>query len=109
MICSNIVDVDECSVNPCKEGNICNNTLGSFVCDCLPDYLRNDDGSCSKVEHSGIPVGAIVGIVVGIICAILITGGVLYYKLRNRLDLSKLPEDIRMHYQAYYDTSGSII
>ena len=31
-------DVDECISDPCRNGATCNNTVGSFVCDCLAGY-----------------------------------------------------------------------
>ena len=40
------IDINECDgAHPCIQ--ICNNTPGSYVCDCNPEYRLNSDGiSC---------------------------------------------------------------
>ena len=30
-------DIDECMSNPCKNGASCENTIGDFICHCLPE------------------------------------------------------------------------
>lgn len=34
----NISDKDECRQNPCYNGGICTNTVGSFSCRCAPGW-----------------------------------------------------------------------
>ena len=42
------IDVDECSTeNDCSENAICNNTIGSFVCQCLPAF-EGDGKICTR-------------------------------------------------------------
>lgn len=53
-------------------------------------------------------IGLIIGVVVGVLAVIFIMGGLLYYKLKTRVRLDKLPEAIRAHYQPYYDSSGGM-
>ena len=36
--CPYILDVDECSSNPCHGNATCNNTIGSHKCACYPGY-----------------------------------------------------------------------
>ena len=44
----NCVDVNECNHDPCNEGEICNNQLGYYTCDC-PSGLGNGLTGCSKL------------------------------------------------------------
>lgn len=37
------LDIDECMVNPCKNGQ-CKNTFGSFMCTCSPGYVVDETG-----------------------------------------------------------------
>ena len=61
LICSNIIfkydcakiyklatDIDECAQgNSCdKNASICNNTVGSYVCDCKIGYAKHSDLEC---------------------------------------------------------------
>jgi hypothetical protein len=56
---------------------------------------------------SGIPIGAIVGMVLGIIAGALIVAFLLWkYCRSNKVDLAKLPEDVRWQYSQYYDSPG---
>ena len=38
------VDIDECAVNNSNCEEMCNNTLGSFVCDCRAGFALQPDG-----------------------------------------------------------------
>lgn len=40
-----LVDVNECQQNPCKNGGVCNNVIGSFVCTCPVGFGGTD---CSQ-------------------------------------------------------------
>ena len=45
---SNVVDVDECARNNGYCSQICNNTIGSFMCTCYVGYeLDNDLATCN--------------------------------------------------------------
>ena len=49
-VCVNelLLDIDECttSKNPCdSDTTMCNNTIGSFECNCLFGYMRTDNFS----------------------------------------------------------------
>lgn len=140
---SNVSDIDECArANPCKEGNRCNNTFGSFTCECLPGYVKSEtDGTCCMfciifcknpakgegwmmndknlfwsfwfflivpilAQSGSLPVAAIAGIVVAVIFSFVLVAAGLYYKLRKRIELDKLPPDVAMHFQHYYDSHG---
>ena len=53
-------DINECLENPCLNGGICENTLGSFMCDCPPNWMgprcEIDFNECSNLticEHGG--------------------------------------------------------
>ena len=51
------LDIDECieddSVD-CGEHAECNNTVGSYTCDCLNGYEKNKNGQCEGNYHSPI-------------------------------------------------------
>lgn len=40
------IDVNECDSMPCEANQICNNTVGSFMCLCLPGFILTEDGMC---------------------------------------------------------------
>ena len=44
-----ILDVDECSTNPCHSNATCNNTLGSFFCTCKKG-LTGDGRNCTGMK-----------------------------------------------------------
>ncbi|XP_052253077.1 fibrillin-2-like [Dreissena polymorpha] len=39
-------DKNECSTNPCTANSTCQNTNGSYVCDCNSGYIKSADGTC---------------------------------------------------------------
>ena len=43
-----ILDVDECSKNPCHSNATCNNTVGSYICTCDPGY-SGDGLNCTGI------------------------------------------------------------
>lgn len=45
------VDVDECSDDPCINGGICKNNVGSFTCTCAQGW---EGETCSKGIINGI-------------------------------------------------------
>jgi hypothetical protein len=41
-------DVNECEIdNICQSNSMCNNTVGSFGCDCNTGYIEANKGECS--------------------------------------------------------------
>ena len=52
-----VLDIDECATNRdvCQQG--CNNTLGSYICSCLPGYKLK----ANKVDCEGMHVVSVVG------------------------------------------------
>ena len=46
-----VSDIDECvDISLCHQ--ICNNTVGSFVCDCRPEFqLASDGRTCEGIKH----------------------------------------------------------
>lgn len=44
-----ILDVDECSMEPCENNATCHNNNGSYVCECLGGYQGNH---CQEGEFS---------------------------------------------------------
>ena len=45
-----LTDVDECSEQTDECQQICNNTIGSYVCDCRIGYALNTDGRTCRGE-----------------------------------------------------------
>ena len=43
-------DINECTSNPCDSNAICNNTFGSFVCQCNVGFSGNGT-SCSSKKY----------------------------------------------------------
>ena len=41
-----ILDIDECTSNPCHANATCNNTVGSYMCACDPGY-SGDGFNCT--------------------------------------------------------------
>ncbi|XP_052253079.1 fibrillin-1-like [Dreissena polymorpha] len=39
-------DKNECSTDPCTANSTCQNTNGSYVCDCNSGYIKSADGTC---------------------------------------------------------------
>ena len=33
-----LVDIDECSSDPCMNGGNCSDDVNSYICDCVPGY-----------------------------------------------------------------------
>lgn len=52
------IDLDECSVpsiNNCENLAACNNTLGSFICQCPSGYQLNLNGqSCDDIDEASL-------------------------------------------------------
>lgn len=46
-------DIDECSESPWVCSQLCENTIGSYVCKCANGYLKEPDGKTCK-QNSGI-------------------------------------------------------
>ncbi|KAL4616642.1 hypothetical protein GN956_G21922 [Arapaima gigas] len=44
------VDVDECVSAPCPTGSVCENTRGSFTCECPLGYSLENGRSCTRVK-----------------------------------------------------------
>ena len=36
-----IIDIDECMSSPCHANATCTNTLGTYTCECDPEYVGN--------------------------------------------------------------------
>ena len=45
-LCSNWLDIDECSLGITSCSHLCVNTIGSFFCECYTGYYLSTDGSC---------------------------------------------------------------
>ncbi|KAK8406643.1 hypothetical protein O3P69_007314 [Scylla paramamosain] len=46
------VDIDECATNPCKAFEVCENSQGSYQCQCLAGYSREEpDGDCEDMNE----------------------------------------------------------
>lgn len=40
-------DIDECDINDiCQDNSFCNNTIGSFYCECYTGYHKNYEDIC---------------------------------------------------------------
>ena len=52
--CPYILDVDECSSNPCHTNATCNNTIGSYACACCPGY-SGDRVNCTDIHLTWYP------------------------------------------------------
>ena len=47
ILCHLLSDINECEslVNPCKNGGTCQNTYGSYICICPPEWTGKDCGA----------------------------------------------------------------
>lgn len=54
LCCAFITDIDECATgrHTCGPEQTCYNTRGSFMCQCLPGYLRNGDRCVGEMQNS---------------------------------------------------------
>lgn len=52
-------------------------------------------------------VGIVVGVVVGILFVLALVLFYYYKKMKARIDLSALPEDVRVFYEHYFKAPGS--
>ena len=78
------IDIDECLSSPCSSDMICNNTDGSYTCDCPDGTIKNGSGCDgnngptpnSPVAHSTSSIelseGALAGIIVTVIIGVII-------------------------------------
>lgn len=54
---SNVTDIDECAQqggqfgNHCHLNTVCENTIGSYVCNCLPGFRRVDKFNCAEINE----------------------------------------------------------
>ena len=46
-----ILDVDECSSQPCHANGTCNNTVGSYFCVCNPGFT-SDGSNCTGIDNT---------------------------------------------------------
>lgn len=47
-----IADNDECTLNTHQCSQLCNNTIGSYVCNCYVGYLLMNDGlACNGISN----------------------------------------------------------
>ena len=44
---SHLIDIDECSSNPCENGGTCNDAVDMYTCDCAAGY-NGDNCETSK-------------------------------------------------------------
>ena len=44
------IDIDECKANPCGEGALCENSIGSFKCKCPSGTSGDPSRKCSPVN-----------------------------------------------------------
>ena len=47
MLFSHLIDIDECSSNPCENGGTCNDAVDMYTCDCDAGY-NGDNCETSK-------------------------------------------------------------
>jgi len=45
------VDINECDDDPCGENEVCNNGVGSYLCDCQEGAERDPAGVCQTFKH----------------------------------------------------------
>ncbi|XP_010256487.1 PREDICTED: wall-associated receptor kinase 2-like [Nelumbo nucifera] len=88
-------DIDECEVqNPCREIQICVNTIGSFNCTCPPGTHgidENEEMHCVSSSHKKFPVVEIAsGIATAIALAVLIPIGFQGHSLIQKRKQTKL-------------------
>ncbi|XP_066939049.1 fibrillin-3-like isoform X2 [Macrobrachium rosenbergii] len=50
------LDFDECTENPCGDGEECLNSIGSYSCVCKQGYLRTSTGTCSNINECRNPL-----------------------------------------------------
>ena len=50
----NLLDVNECETDPPPCGQICRNTVGSFICICVSGYTLAEDGLTCKSEQGTV-------------------------------------------------------
>ncbi|XP_071959509.1 uncharacterized protein, partial [Antedon mediterranea] len=39
-------DDNECDTDPCTENEVCNNTIGSYTCECYTGFIRAGNNDC---------------------------------------------------------------
>ena len=113
------IDVDECVSSPCPSDMICNNTDGSYTCDCPNGTVKNGsgcDGNNSPTPNSSVvrstssielSEGALVGIIVAVIIGVItVYTGVIFVTIRFVTIHSYLIVIIVM--QRYHDVSQFI-
>ena len=52
-----ISDIDECNSTPCENGGVCENTVGSFTCNCTGTGFDGDNCTNSKYLAWADPEG----------------------------------------------------
>jgi len=40
------MDIDECADDPCGENEVCINSVGNYMCECVEEASRNEQGEC---------------------------------------------------------------
>ena len=50
-MCSNLLDIDECSENADSCSDVCVNTKGSYKCQCSVGYTLGSDGTTCNGEY----------------------------------------------------------
>ena len=52
MLCSCVVEINECSPNPCKNGGNCTDMVNGFSCSCVAGYTGK---YCSSGMYHSVP------------------------------------------------------
>ncbi|CAL1548381.1 unnamed protein product [Lymnaea stagnalis] len=45
------IDIDECQARNCQDNEVCENSPGSFLCTCKPEYTKNITGLCEALSN----------------------------------------------------------
>ena len=47
-------NIDECMSTPCGTNSYCHDTLGSYICDCIPGYEADSYKECVDIDECTI-------------------------------------------------------
>lgn len=68
-------------------------------------YVSSSEvNSYSLDQPNSVNVGLIIGSIVAVIIFLISAVLVVYYKLRHRMNLDKLPPDVAIHYKQFFDS-----
>ncbi|GAB6020929.1 hypothetical protein CHUAL_003573 [Chamberlinius hualienensis] len=101
-------DINECDRFPCKNGGICLNNDGGYLCECPEPFVGQTCDSLHEEQKLALGTGALAAILVCALCVLILALVLVVYTRNRRTNYGPVyPEDdIRENIINYNDEGG---